>query len=1464
MSSFNKKLYLLFLILLITNFVGISSIKEIDYNIKECSFLDYIYEDALKICPDGEEPCSALGGICLPQDVCPTVMSCPEHYIGINQYSCALDSVFAPESQCLRGYECWDNTCIDNSEEKLSKCPTMTSCSNLKPIRCFDNSCVLNLEDCANYFECPQFLPIRCPNGDCRQSLDDCPSLVICPKKLPVLCNDNSCHLLKTKCEYSSEETQCSDTSMVRCSDGSCASSKFLCPTPLTCPKGYQKCYNGLCKPIGECYNITANIQSISSTCNDDNKILCNFDFSCRKDISSCPTGIICPVDRPVKCWDNSCKENIDQCPDYQSCPKNMKECPDGSCTVDKCGTHITCSVDAPYRCYDNTCKKNPEDCPTMPSCPSDKPIFCWDGRCLADRGECLSPSFCDSVSPVKCPDGLCFQTGDSCKSIEECPAEFGQCPDGTCMKSLEDCNDKKCPLNFPHKCKNGMCVSNLDYCEKDNGCPWNKPFKCQNGECVESDKKCSKNNLSCNDSNKRRCPDGSCLPISIKCPAESGCSVDSPIKCASGTCIKNNGIETCPIPICPSSQPFRCQNGLCVTTISSCPSEYKHSEEDPKLVICADSTLAHFFDECKPVFDCLGTETVRCDDGSCRANKDYCPMVNSTDFLNTCPQGTIRCSNGACSNEDGKCLLSNGCYEGSENQYKCISNGACVKDEDDCEELSSKFNLGNGCPNEYPVKCSNTKKCVTTELECEHLENGCDQDKIMCSDGSCGDVIDCRKAEPYCSYGGNNFTCPDQSAALCADEFKNCYNSGNCKIDTPFRCLSGNCKKYPFSLLASEKDNLNIDNNYCEIGIKCPEYKPYLCLDGSCVEKTSFCKSLEPCPNDKQYRCFDRTCSSSQRICEIQHNKCPGLNPILCPNGNCVSNIVDCIDMSCPSWKPYKCINGLCESSPVECLYQYVWYNDTDYDEEEEENLEGKKNYGSIYEEEEIPEGIKIYGSICEEDEFLCNDGTCRKNKEDCPLYQGCAILSNPFKCPDGSCVSSKEKCDFNSNLTKCGNVTNDTDDTNDTNLTLCQDGLCRKECPEYNGCPNEKPLMCSNGHCVSSLAECAGYSSCISSNRPFRCADGNCVEKLSDCRSVLREFGSTNIILMIYPHLETNVPIVSGESNLQMAFLNVPSDTFLSNNESVESRIFIKSVPKSRFNNTYCKYDNTRYDDVLLVYPYSDPNGTFILEYEYAILSTVLNITAENKTLYGDKKEIIWNNYLILTILYDFPFRHEGIAEKQHAKHKRYSSMPLDSLTDICLGKLEESSGLWKCIGLSQEANSYTNLQLKASINSSGIYAVILNPKRNTNKLTIEYNFFLRYFLPISLIIVFALLILGILCYVFSRIYRYRRKYKATKKKYNSTNIEFNKMGIRQSKIQGETLADQEDGVIWTQNPTYRNAKLDESVNTKHLEDMRDKLTKNLKTLEKNNKTLQDRTENIKAEIQRLKDYKEEISNQ
>lgn len=63
----------------------------------------------------------------------------------------------------------------------------------------------------------------------------------------------------------------------------------------------------------------------------------------------------------------------------------------------------------------------------------------------------------------------------------------------------------------------------------------------------------------------------------------------------------------------------------------------------------------------------------------------------------------------------------------------------------------------------------------------------------------------------------------------------------------------------------------LGLDSEYdaqaCPIGIKCPDYKPFLCADGSCVSKKDFCTSHQVCAGTTPQVCFDRTCvaTSSQ-----------------------------------------------------------------------------------------------------------------------------------------------------------------------------------------------------------------------------------------------------------------------------------------------------------------------------------------------------------------------------------------------------------------------------------------------------------------------------------------------------------------------------------------------------------------------------------------------------------------------
>lgn len=62
----------------------------------------------------------------------------------------------------------------------------------------------------------------------------------------------------------------------------------------------------------------------------------------------------------------------------------------------------------------------------------------------------------------------------------------------------------------------------------------------------------------------------------------------------------------------------------------------------------------------------------------------------------------------------------------------------------------------------------------------------------------------------------------------------------------------------------------------------------------------------------------------------------------------------------------------------------------------------------------------------------------------------------------------------------------------------TLCPDGSCIQEgekCPQYDGCPLLKPIMCYDGSCRSSLEQCK------CPNGEWRCFDGTCK---SECMKV------------------------------------------------------------------------------------------------------------------------------------------------------------------------------------------------------------------------------------------------------------------------------------------------------------------------------------------------------------------------
>ena len=761
---------------------------------------------------------------------------------------------------------------------------------------------------------------------------------------------------------------------------------------------------------------------------------------------------------------------------------------------------------------------------------------------------------------------------------------------------------------------------------------------------------------------------------------------------------------------------------------------------------------------------------------------------------------------------------------------YKCPSSGLCVTDLDFCE-TEGEVSESNGCPVERPIRCYKYNNCVANKEDCNYYDSNCPTGTIMCPDGQCvEDFTDCSK-NLTCSEEKGKGTLCQLTPDICAKTLGDCYNSLNCKIDTPFRCPNGDCKRYPSKLGGV---------NGCDIGISCPNYKPYLCADGSCQEKSSFCKSHSACSEDKPYLCADKTCAATKQECESSHQKCPSRSPMLCPNGNCVSGIYDCEESRCPSWNPYYCLLGKCKSTPRDC-----------------QKIENEY----VFEEEKVKRTKQKLGNICKSSEFICIDGSCRENPDECPIFAGCVSLDTPFKCLNGGCAVDQNSCENKNNITffDCPE-----------NTELCEDGICRKSCShvEYNGCPNDHPLMCSNGRCVTKIIECVGESACDSTEKPFRCIDGTCAASLSECKVAFREVGNTNVRISIFPKMEINSDIIIGPGNIAAGRLEIPAETIKNKNDgnSAETLINLRTIVRSKIKDTFTTYNQTRVDDLKLVYPYADESNNYTLSYQYAVLSSAIEI----KLLDPTNTKFAGN--VLLTLLFDFPYNHPKLEEGslntisikgEFEDTRKYTSLPLHYSRDVCLGKLNTATRKWECNGLNFNVNEKNNLQLTGELNEDGIYAVIMNLKINDNKLFISENWIIANLKTIAIVLTVLIVIIIVLIYVFIRIYRYRIKYKGTKEVYKGFELELTDLQDKSIEgRQGQTLADVKEGIIYTDNVAFK-SQVDKEARKKNtqLEKMFDGYTKKLRLLERNNALLKGQYESMKSEYNRLLEYQDTL---
>ena len=1111
----------------------------------------------------------------------------------------------------------------------------------------------------------------------------------------------------------------CSDD-QIKCDIGICVDKNTTCPVKMSCPKNYSQCNQFSCNRFTEEKCFIKNCEK---------GVVC-WNNSCADKKEDCPSVISCPKVGMTRCSDNSCVNNIDDCFDYKECPNFIPvKCPNGNCRkrLEDCPQESKCPHNLPIlcncssanflcqtiktcpinmiKCSNEICSNSLEDCYKTYSnseqslCSDPLKVRCAvDNSCVDNIENCPTGIICPLSIPVKCWDGSCKENINNCPAFYPCPIGMIECPDGTC--TADKCGTLiTCSKDSPYKCYDNTCRKNPKDCPTIKQCSSDRPYFCWDGSCYRKREECQPPKA-CNANTPVRCSDNQCRTSVNECKSISECPYGF-FSLSDGSCSRNvieNSTNLINGPQYPREYPIRCLDGQCMRSSSYCQA-ISITDMFGNLFKCADGKLVSDLNSCETVYNCPSNK-FKCQDNSCVENIDDCKNK-----INTCPSNfPYRCDNGSCEKDSSLCLNISGCTKSF--PIKCSDSGLCVSNIEECTSVKKEFNLSNGCTNEFPIKCTKgfIGKCVNDQNDCYSI---CKKDEFYSK------VLDkCltdRRSIRNNICASDKIECTD---GTCKDKIEDCSNKLGCPLSAPYRCADGLCKKE--TLIWNEK----IENkDACALNIQCPFYRPYLCADGSCEEKKLFCNSIKKCEGDK-IRDFDRNCKEKS---EIQlTKKCPPSNPLLCSETSiCVSSIYDCDQRYCPSNKPIMCVNGECSSNPMYC------------------------------QKSSIP---------CKKNEIMCYDGSCRKSIEYCPLYKGCSDLNFPFKCNDGSCAESIHLC--NDQTTKLiEEKSNRLLLTTCDNLILCEDGICRETCPIYNGCSNDKPLLCSNGFCVKSIAECAGISNCGLKN-PFRCKDGSCKSSIKDC-NLIKSISSLNEeVLFTSPGVKYNTEFLLSNKNDILGRIYIPENAFINktNSNSIEMALRLSTIPKSELLGVGVEFSATRKNDIDQIYPFAKyANNTLFLQYEYSILSPVVKVEYAYSNL---NNEIIMNKPIAISLAYDFPIYYNN-----------KNTLILDPMVDVCLGKLNLTNNRFNCVNLTSFTMEYSYLELIGNIDDSGIYAVMLSPSVDYSLLKFEHNFLIKNFITVTIAIASFFVILLIIVYIFNKVYAYRSKY--IKSKVNQTKI-------------------------------------------------------------------------------------------
>lgn len=822
-------------------------------------------------------------------------------------------------------------------------------------------------------------------------------------------CMDGSCRATKEECPSITFEAA-SFKNKFRCPDGRVTASASLCGTQRTCPVGYIKCWNSVCaKSLKECHY----------------HYLGDTDYTFEPETN-------CVMDSSNKEFfcNGECKlENSADCYAQLVCPGNERMCSDGSCRAkfEDCPTETTCPIEKPVKCFDGTCTTSIESCPEMVDCPK-YTRRCPNGQCVSIESPCGTDITCLESAPVRCYDNTCRKTFDECPPLPSCPSDRPHlCGDGSCQPSIDHCYLESQCGRSKVKCPDLRCVDDVAECSEIQGCPPGR-YLCPDKSCRTSYSLCM--NDTCPTSRPHKCIDGMCVQDETECNSEAtGCPYETPHKCSDGLCVKNinqcerdfgeiailcpdgaeaEDIDSCySVYGCPSQYPFMCHDGSCIDLkTSSCPVS-RCSVQFPYR--CPDGLCVTDRSKCItfPAGSKCEQGTTECGNGMCVRRKELCrPLL-------PCWQGYIRCADGSCRPHEVLCPITD--------KHKCdrngvsirCPNGLCVDDKERCKSVESSSGCTETkCEGKNPnFEVEHYGKCVSNEADCEvtgaaYLSNGCPANQALKEyDQSCklerttGEYLMC-DPNKIATSPTSPFGCLTLDAIATKDEYRNAFIIGARKVEAPYVCANGTFADISFMPFVGEG---NTGVSYCEPQVICPTTTPYLCYDQSCESDPGHCPAVE-------------------REAAGDRENCPAARPILCSSGVCVAKVQECMrpEPMCGPSKPLVCANGVCAQSYADCIPN-VFRQDP---------------------------SVMCPGSAPgRELTYVCPDGSCAYSSYYClSIIGGCSDPTAPVKTSEGGCGSA-----VNADSTTEKTCTS-------TDHKLCEDGICRRKCPDYNGCPISK----------------------------------------------------------------------------------------------------------------------------------------------------------------------------------------------------------------------------------------------------------------------------------------------------------------------------------------------------------------------------------------------------------------------